>query len=68
MARKLAQSQRCRSLDNLSYPLFVVPGTKGEKPISSMPGNFRARAEAVTGEIWSPDPACYLSDEEITGG
>jgi len=28
-------------------------------------GNFRARAEAVTGEIWSPDPACYLNDEEI---
>ena len=28
-------------------------------------GNFRARAEAVTGEIWAPDPACYLTDEEI---
>ena len=23
-------------------------------------GNFRARAEAVTGDIWAPDPACYL--------
>ena len=33
-------------------------------------GNFRARAEAVTGDIWASDPACYLSDEEIayTGG
>lgn len=30
-------------------------------------GNFRARAEAVTGDIWAPDPACYLSDEEIDG-
>ncbi len=30
-------------------------------------GNFRARAEAVTGDIWAPDPACYLSDEEIRG-
>lgn len=30
-------------------------------------GNFRARAEAVTGEIWSPDPACFLNDEEIAG-
>jgi Fe-coproporphyrin III synthase len=30
-------------------------------------GNFRARAEAVTGEIWSPDPACFLTDEEIAG-
>jgi len=28
-------------------------------------GNFRARAEAVTGDVWSPDPACYLTDEEI---
>lgn len=28
-------------------------------------GNFRVRAEAVSGNIWSPDPACYLSDEEI---
>ncbi|HYA14797.1 MAG TPA: 12,18-didecarboxysiroheme deacetylase [Syntrophales bacterium] len=28
-------------------------------------GNFRARAEAVTGDIWAPDPACYLTKEEI---
>jgi radical SAM protein with 4Fe4S-binding SPASM domain len=28
-------------------------------------GNFRVRAEAVTGDIWQPDPACYLTDEEI---
>lgn len=28
-------------------------------------GNFRARAEAVTGDIWGCDPACYLTDEEI---
>lgn len=28
-------------------------------------GNFRARAEAVTGDAWAPDPACYLTDEEI---
>ncbi|MBS3757774.1 MAG: 12,18-didecarboxysiroheme deacetylase [Desulfobacterales bacterium] len=30
-------------------------------------GNFRVRAEAVTGDIWAPDPACYLTDEEIRG-
>ncbi len=29
-------------------------------------GNFRVRAEAVTGDIWAPDPACYLTDDEIT--
>ncbi|ABR46295.1 Radical SAM domain protein [Alkaliphilus metalliredigens QYMF] len=28
-------------------------------------GNFRARAEAVTGDFWGSDPACYLTDEEI---
>ena len=28
-------------------------------------GNFRTRAEAVTGDIWAADPACYLTDEEI---
>ena len=28
-------------------------------------GNFRARAEAVTGDIWAPDPACYLTEKEI---
>ena len=30
-------------------------------------GNFRVRAEAVSGDIWAPDPACYLTDEEISG-
>jgi Fe-coproporphyrin III synthase len=28
-------------------------------------GNFRVRAEAVTGNVWAPDPACYLTDDEI---
>ena len=28
-------------------------------------GNFRVRAEAITGDVWAPDPACYLTDEEI---
>jgi len=28
-------------------------------------GNFRARAEAATGDMWGDDPACYLTDEEI---
>ena len=30
-------------------------------------GNFRARAESVTNEVWGVDPACYLTDEEISG-
>ena len=28
-------------------------------------GNLRVRAEAVMGNIWESDPACYLTDEEI---
>lgn len=28
-------------------------------------GNFRVRAEAATGDLWAPDPACYLTDHEI---
>jgi 12,18-didecarboxysiroheme deacetylase len=28
-------------------------------------GNFRVRAEALTGDLWASDPACYLTDEEI---
>jgi len=30
-------------------------------------GSLRARAEIATGDPWAADPACYLSDEEITG-
>lgn len=28
-------------------------------------GNFRARAEAATGDYWEADPACYLTEQEI---
>lgn len=28
-------------------------------------GNFRVRAEAIYNDVWAPDPACYLTDEEI---
>jgi len=29
-------------------------------------GNLRIRAEAVHGDIWAPDPACYLTNQETT--
>ena len=29
-------------------------------------GSSRVRAELTTGDPWAPDPACYLTDEEIT--
>ncbi|MDI6807732.1 MAG: radical SAM protein [Candidatus Eisenbacteria bacterium] len=28
-------------------------------------GNFRVRAEAVFGDVWAEDPACYLTEEEL---
>ena len=28
-------------------------------------GNLRERAEAVTGDLWAPEPDCYLTDKEI---
>lgn len=28
-------------------------------------GNLRVRAEAVYGDVWAEDPACYLTDSEI---
>ena len=29
-------------------------------------GNFRVRSEAKEDDLWSPDPACYLTEEEIS--
>ena len=28
-------------------------------------GNLRVRSEAVYSDVWAPDPACYLTEEEI---
>lgn len=30
-------------------------------------GNLRVRAEAIHGDVWEADPACYLTEEEIQG-
>jgi radical SAM protein with 4Fe4S-binding SPASM domain len=59
---------------DLSNPLMA--GLKNRKPLLKgrcgackyldlCNGNFRVRAEAVYNDIWAPDPACYLTDEEI---
>lgn len=59
---------------DLSHPLMARlkdkrPYLKGRCGICKFKdvcgGNFRVRAEAATGDLWAPDPACYLSDEEI---
>ena len=54
----------------------IMAGLKDRKPLlkgrcakckwlDRCNGNFRTRAEAVTGDFWASDPACYLTDEEI---
>jgi putative heme d1 biosynthesis radical SAM protein NirJ1 len=54
----------------------ILAGLKDRKPLlkgrcaackwlAVCNGNFRARAEAATGDFWEADPACYLTDEEI---
>ena len=35
------------------------------KFLSICNGNFRVRAEAVEGDVWAPEPDCYLTDKEI---
>ncbi|AQS59516.1 putative heme d1 biosynthesis radical SAM protein NirJ1 [Desulforamulus ferrireducens] len=59
---------------DMSHP--ILAGLKDRKPLlkgrcakcrwlNLCNGNFRARAEAVYGDFWAEDPACYLTDEEI---
>ncbi|MFC1891741.1 12,18-didecarboxysiroheme deacetylase [Thermodesulfobacteriota bacterium] len=59
---------------DLSNPLMAKLKNKKEyvtgrcarcKWLDVCAGNFRVRAEAATGDLWAPDPACYLSDDEI---
>jgi porphobilinogen synthase len=38
------------SVDNLIYPLFVVPGVKVKKPIASMPENFQMSVDHIVRE------------------
>lgn len=44
---------------------FVKGRCAGCRWLDICGGNFRVRAEAATGDLWAPDPACYLTDEEI---
>lgn len=59
---------------DLSNPLMAKlkdkkPHVKGRcaacKFLDICGGNFRVRAEAVHGDLWMEDPACYLTDKEI---
>ena len=61
---------------DLSHPLmarlkdkkpYVTGRCAGCRWLDVCAGNFRVRAEAATGDLWAPDPACYLTDDEISG-
>ena len=61
---------------DLSNPLMAKlkdkrPHVKGRcatcRFLDTCAGNFRVRAEVATGDLWACDPACYLTDEEISG-
>jgi radical SAM protein with 4Fe4S-binding SPASM domain len=43
----------------------VLKGRCGDCKWQDICGGFRVRAEAIHGDIWHQDPACYLTDEEI---
>ncbi len=45
--------------------LHVTGRCAGCRYLDLCGGNFRVRAEALTGDLWASDPACYLTDEEI---
>ncbi len=45
--------------------LYVKGRCAGCRWLDVCAGNFRVRPEAVTGDLWAADPACYLTDEEI---
>ena len=54
-------------LKNLRSRIPLLKGKCGRCHFQDIcAGNFRARAEAVHGDIWQEDPACYLTEEEIT--
>ena len=45
---------------------YVTGRCAGCRWLDVCAGNFRVRAEALTGDLWAPDPACYLTDAEIS--
>jgi 12,18-didecarboxysiroheme deacetylase len=44
---------------------FLTGRCAGCRYLDICNGNFRVRALAVSGDTWAPDPACYLTDDEI---
>ncbi len=45
----------------------LLTGRCGSCRYKAYCGGCRIRAEAAQGDRWGPDPACYLTDEEVLG-
>lgn len=53
-------------LRNLRNRIPLLKGKCGRCKFQDIcAGNFRARAEALYGDIWQEDPACYLTEDEV---
>jgi len=52
-------------LCSLKKPEEHLAGRCGACGYRTYCGGCRIRAEAGAGDLWGPDPACYLTDEEI---
>lgn len=53
-------------MNGLKNKLKMVKGRCAKcKFLEICGGGFRVRAEAVTGDVWAEEPACYLTGEEI---
>jgi len=44
----------------------LIKGRCGSCDFKSVCGGCRIRAEVVSNDLWAEDPACYLTDEEIS--
>lgn len=52
-------------LKRLRHKQEHLQGRCGRCRYNTLCGGCRIRAEAVSGDIWAEDPACYLTEEEI---
>jgi radical SAM protein with 4Fe4S-binding SPASM domain len=60
------QDQRIALLRGLRHRKELLEGRCATcRWLPACNGNFRARAEAATGNYWESDPGCYLLDSEI---
>ena len=54
-------------LKNLRNRIPLLKGKCGRCNFQDIcAGNFRVRSEAVYNDVWQEDPACYLTEEEIS--